>query len=145
MVIREKSLTMFVRSTGLSSFPTAVSIPKITEFYSQFPSGNGFSRCSSVNLQAYVSGVTLYASAQARDFLATTENCSFPIRKRNDCHPVFLDNNELFCRFVTEKAARTKIVRLTRACRGTSGEVKIVARGRSDHRQFSQTRRYPLQ
>ena len=38
-----------------------------------------FSRCSSVNLQAYLYGVTVYASAQALDFLATTENCSFPI------------------------------------------------------------------
>jgi len=42
-----------------------------------------FSRCSSVNLQAYLYGVTVYASAQALDFLATTENCSFPIWKLN--------------------------------------------------------------
>jgi len=54
-----------------------------------------FSRCSSVNLQAYLCGVTVYASAQARDFLATTENCSFPIWKLNDCHPVFSDDNSL--------------------------------------------------
>jgi len=36
-------------------------------------------RRSSVNLQAYLCGVPVCASAQAFDFLATTENCSFPI------------------------------------------------------------------
>ncbi len=36
-------------------------------------------RYSRVNLQTCLCGVTVYASAQALDFLATTKNCSFPI------------------------------------------------------------------
>ena len=50
----------------------------INELLSFHPE-TAFFRCSSVNLQAYLCGVTAYASAQALDFLATTKNCSFPI------------------------------------------------------------------
>jgi len=48
--------------------------------FSSFPSRNGFFRYSSVNLQAYWRGVTVYAYAQA-------------LWKLNYCQPVFLDDN----------------------------------------------------
>jgi len=35
-------------------------------------------RHGGVNLQAYLCGVPMYASAQSFDFLAMTKNCSFP-------------------------------------------------------------------
>ncbi len=63
------------------------------QYLVRFHPETAFFPCSSVNLQAYWRGVTVYAYVQALDFLAITENLSFLIWKLNYCQPVFLDDN----------------------------------------------------
>jgi hypothetical protein len=50
-------------------------------------------RHGGVNLRVCWCGVPVYASAQPLDFLATTKNPSFPIRKLTGCHQEFPDGN----------------------------------------------------
>ena len=47
--------------------------------YASFRPETALFRCSGVNLRTCLCGVTVYASAQLFDFLATTQNFSFPI------------------------------------------------------------------
>ncbi len=62
-------------------------------------------RPGGVNLRGFLCGVREYASAQPLDFLASTKNASFPIRKLPVTHPGFPDGHQTV---FAEKAPRSK-------------------------------------